>query len=52
MKSLKIKGEIFMKYPELILAQMEIGPLNNFIYFLGDAKTKEIAIVDPGVMRI
>lgn len=36
-----------MKYPELILAQMEIGPLNNFIYFLGDAKTKEIAIVDP-----
>lgn len=36
-----------MKYPELILEQMEIGPMNNFIYFLGDAKTKEIAVVDP-----
>lgn len=36
-----------MLYPELILEQFEIGPLNNFIYFLGDAKTKDIAIVDP-----
>ncbi len=32
---------------ELILKQFEIGPLNNFIYFLGDAQTKEIAVVDP-----
>lgn len=36
-----------MKYPELILEQMEIGPMNNFIYFVGDAKTGEIAVVDP-----
>ena len=26
---------------------MEIGPLNNFIYFIGDQATKEIAVVDP-----
>ncbi len=36
-----------MKYPELILEQMEIGPMNNFIYFLGDAKSGQIAVVDP-----
>ena len=32
---------------ELILHQMELGPLNNFLYFIGDARTKEIAVVDP-----
>ncbi|HLF17889.1 MAG TPA: MBL fold metallo-hydrolase [Candidatus Omnitrophota bacterium] len=32
---------------ELILKQMELGPLANFLYFIGDAKTKEIAVVDP-----
>jgi len=32
---------------ELILKQMELGPLNNFLYFIGDAQTKEIAVVDP-----
>ena len=26
---------------------MEIGPLQNFIYFIGDNTTKEIAVVDP-----
>lgn len=31
----------------LILEQMEIGPLNNFIYFLGDKRTNEIAVIDP-----
>ena len=32
---------------ELILKQMELGPLSNFLYFIGDARTKEIAVVDP-----
>lgn len=32
---------------KLILKQFEIGPLNNFIYFVGDPETKEIAVVDP-----
>ncbi len=31
----------------LILKQMEIGPLANYLYFLGDAQTKEIAVIDP-----
>ena len=39
---------VFMKMPsELILKQFELGPMQNFQYFLGDAKTKEIAVVDP-----
>ncbi len=36
-----------MKYPELILEQMEMGPINNFLYFIGDKKSGEIAVVDP-----
>lgn len=37
-----------MKLPRhLILKQMEIGPINNFQYFLGDERTKDIAVVDP-----
>ena len=37
-----------MNLPEnLILHQMEMGPLNNFIYFVGDKRSKEIAVVDP-----
>ena len=31
----------------LILKQMELGPLQNFIYFIGDAAANEIALVDP-----
>jgi len=31
----------------LILKQMEIGPMQNFQYFLGDERTGEIAVVDP-----
>ena len=36
-----------MKPANLILEQMEMGPLQNFIYFIGDPATKEIAVVDP-----
>jgi len=31
----------------LILKQMELGPLDNFLYFIGDAGTNEIAVIDP-----
>ena len=31
----------------MILKQMEIGPAGNFIYFIGDGRTKEVAVVDP-----
>ncbi len=30
-----------------VIKQFEIGPLANFIYFIGDTATKEIAVVDP-----
>lgn len=30
-----------------ILKQMEVGPMGNFLYFLGDSAAKEIAVVDP-----
>ncbi|MDP2654182.1 MAG: MBL fold metallo-hydrolase [Candidatus Omnitrophota bacterium] len=32
---------------ELILEQMEIGPMENFIYFIGDKSSGEVAVVDP-----
>lgn len=32
---------------DLILKQMELGPLANFLYFIGDKKTNEIAVIDP-----
>ena len=31
----------------LLIQQYEIGPINNFLYLLGDPATKEMAIVDP-----
>lgn len=31
----------------LLIQQMEVGPMANFIYFVGDKSTKEIAIIDP-----
>jgi glyoxylase-like metal-dependent hydrolase (beta-lactamase superfamily II) len=31
----------------LYLKQMEIGPMENFVYLVGDAKTREVFIVDP-----
>lgn len=31
----------------LLIQQFEIGPLNNFLYLLGDPDTKEMAVVDP-----
>ncbi len=37
-----------LKLPEhLILKQMELGPLANYLYFIGDSRTNEIAVVDP-----
>ena len=35
------------KPTNLILQQFELGPLENFLYFLGDPATKEIAVIDP-----
>ena len=32
---------------DIILRQMKLGPMENFIYFLGDPQTNEIAVIDP-----
>lgn len=33
--------------PQVVLKQMEIGPMMNFIYIIGCAETREAAVVDP-----
>jgi len=32
---------------DIILKQLEVGPMENFIYFIGDKKNKEVLIIDP-----
>jgi hydroxyacylglutathione hydrolase len=32
---------------ELIIEQIEIGPMQNFTYLVGSRSTREVAIVDP-----
>ena len=32
---------------QLYLKQIELGPMKNYIYFIGDVKSKEVAIIDP-----
>lgn len=32
---------------ELIIEQIQIGPMQNFAYLVGDKKTREVAVVDP-----
>ena len=31
----------------LYLQQIELGPMKNYIYFIGDSNSKEVAVVDP-----
>lgn len=31
----------------LILHQMELGPMENFVYLVGDSESREAAVVDP-----
>lgn len=31
----------------LFLKQVELGPMANYIYFVGDRNTREVAVVDP-----
>lgn len=33
--------------PELLIKQFEIGPMQNFVYFIGDQNTKQALLVDP-----
>ena len=34
--------------PVFDLKQLELGPMQNFIYLLGDPATREAAVIDPG----
>ncbi|MDP8211785.1 MAG: MBL fold metallo-hydrolase [Candidatus Zapsychrus exili] len=37
-----------MNMPEnLIFKQLEVGPMANYVYFIGDKKSNEIGVVDP-----
>ena len=36
-----------MKSP-LYLKQLELGPMQNFVYLVGDLETREATVVDPG----
>src|SRR6185503_7300774 len=31
----------------IYLRQLELGPMQNFVYLIGDPKTREAAVVDP-----
>ncbi len=33
--------------PDLIIQQMELGPMANYVYFIGSKSTKQIVVVDP-----
>ena len=37
-----------MTTPALYFKQLELGPMQNFIYLIGDPQTREAAVVDPG----
>ena len=36
-----------MTNPNLVIEQFELGPMENYIYFIGDKSSKEITVVDP-----
>jgi hydroxyacylglutathione hydrolase len=33
--------------PSIYLKQVELGPMANYVYFVGDPQTREVAIIDP-----
>lgn len=37
-----------MATPSIYLKQLELGPMQNFVYLIGDPDTREAAVVDPG----
>lgn len=46
-----------MNTPKLYLRQLEVGPMQNFIYLIGDSEKKECLMVDPawdveGVLQV
>ena len=37
-----------MSAASVFVAQLELGPMQNFVYVVGDPSTQEAAVVDPG----
>ena len=37
-----------MATPSIYFKQLELGPMQNFVYLIGDPQTREAAVVDPG----
>ena len=37
-----------MTPPEIYFKQLELGPMQNFVYLIGDPASREAAVVDPG----
>jgi hydroxyacylglutathione hydrolase len=37
-----------MSEPDIYLRQLELGPMQNFVYLIGDPESREAAVVDPG----
>ena len=37
-----------MSEPDIYLKQLELGPMQNFVYLIGDPASREAAVVDPG----
>jgi hydroxyacylglutathione hydrolase len=33
--------------PTIYLKQVELGPMANYVYFVGDPQTREVAVIDP-----
>jgi hydroxyacylglutathione hydrolase len=34
--------------PNLLFQQIKIGPMDNYVYFIGDCDSRKVGIVDPG----
>src|SRR5262249_20353598 len=50
-------GESLMAEPSLYFKQIEIGPMQNFAYLIGDPATREVLVVDaawdiPAIVRL
>ncbi len=37
-----------MEAPAFYLKQLELGPMQNFVYLLGDPQSRDAAVIDPG----
>jgi hydroxyacylglutathione hydrolase len=37
----------WMSAPELLVEQIEVGPMKNFVYIVGSRSTREVVLVDP-----